>query len=68
MSDHPTHSAFYEAVTEADNDLEEALAAIRAEQDAGRITTLAAANERITVLENHLALCRRLRIEHLAGE
>lgn len=62
------HSAYYDAVSRADADLEDALAAIRAEEDAGRITPAEAAAERIGLLERHLAECRRLRREHLGGE
>lgn len=69
MSDHPTdrHARYYEAVQDADDALEEAVTHVRARQDAGEITTLQAANERIRLLENHQAEVRRLRIEHLGG-
>ena len=62
------HSAYHDAMRDLDESLDDALAAIRAEQDAGRITTAQAATERITVLERHIAECRRLRREHLGGE
>ena len=57
-------SAYFDAIRQAEEDVSEALGHIRAEEDAGRITTVEAAAERITVLERHLAECRRLRAEH----
>jgi hypothetical protein len=61
------HSAYYAAMREADDDLADALSAIRAEEDAHRITPAKAAVERISLLERHIELCRRLRREHLGG-
>ncbi len=63
MSDHPTdrHTAYFDAMREADQALDEALGHVRAEEDAGRITPAEAAAERIQVLERHLEECRRLR-------
>jgi len=52
----------------ADAALDDALAAVRAEEDAGRITPAEAAAERVGLLEQHIAECRRLRREHLGGE
>ncbi len=66
MSNDPT--AYYAAMREADEALQDALAAIRAEEDARRITPVEAAAERVGVLERHLAECRRLRRELLGGE
>jgi hypothetical protein len=60
-----TPSAYYQAVCQADDDLKDALTAVQAEQDAGRLGTLAAATERVRVLERHLQRCQRLRREHL---
>ena len=61
------HSAYYDAVSKADADLEEALSHVRAEEDAHRITPLEACAERVGLLERHLEECRRLRREHLCG-
>jgi hypothetical protein len=62
-----THSAYYDAVSRADADLEEALGHIRAEEDAHRITPAEAAAERIGLLERHLAVCQQARLDHLGG-
>ena len=56
-------SGYFEAMREADERLDAALAAVRAEQDAGRITAAEAAAERVGLLEAHLAECQRLRRE-----
>ena len=61
------HSAYYDAVTKADADLEEALSHVRAEEDAHRITTVEAAAKRIGLLEHHLELCQQARLDHLGG-
>jgi hypothetical protein len=61
------HSAYFDAVRDADEALGSALAAVRAEEDAHRISVAAAADERCTVLERHLADCQRLRRELLGG-
>ena len=61
------HSAYYDAVSKADADLEEALSHVRAEEDAHRITPLEACAERVGLLERHLEECRRLRREHLGS-
>lgn len=57
------HATYFDAMRQADEDLDEALAAVRAEGDAGRITPAEAAAERVGLLERHLAECRRLRGE-----
>ena len=62
------HAAYFDAMRAADAALDDALAAVRAEEDAGRITPAEAAAERVGLLERHIAECRRLRREHLAGE
>jgi hypothetical protein len=62
------HTAYYDAVSQADEALDDALAAVRAEQDAGRITVAEAACERVGLLERHLELLRRLRAEHLGDD
>lgn len=58
---------YFDAMREADETLDEALAAVRAEEDERRITPAAAAAERCELLERHLAECRRLRCELGAG-
>jgi hypothetical protein len=59
------HSAYYDAMRDADEALDDALTAVRAEEDAGRITPVDAAAERVGLLERHIEECRRLRREHL---
>jgi hypothetical protein len=59
--------AYYQAMRGADEALDDALAAVRAEEDAHRITPAEAAAERVGLLERHIAECRRLRREHLGG-
>ena len=61
------HSAYYDAVSRADADLDEALSHVRAEEDAGRLTPAGAAAERCGLLERHLELCRQARLDHLGG-
>jgi len=61
------HSAYFDAIHQADEDLAEALGHIRAQEEAGRITPAGAAAERSGLLERHLQLCARLRRE-LLGE
>ena len=61
------HSAYYDAVSRADADLEDALSHVRAEEDAHRITMAEAADERIELLERHLELCQQARLDHLGG-
>lgn len=58
---------YYDALRDEEDAVAEALGCIRAEEDAGRITTVEAATERVTLLEQHLERCRRLRAEHLGG-
>ena len=58
-------STYFDAMRDADEALDDALAAVRAEEDAGRITTAEAAAERVGLLERHIDLCQRLRREHL---
>ena len=62
-----THSAYYDAVSKADADLDEALSHVRAEEDAHRITPAEAASERVELLERHLELCQQARLDHLGG-
>ena len=67
MQNHPTHDpiAYFTALDDEQDAFDDALAAIRAEQDAGRITPAEAAAERVGLLERHLERCRQLRAEHL---
>jgi hypothetical protein len=60
-------SAYDGALRQAAEDLEDALAAIRAETAAGRVTPPQAATERAGLLERHLARLEALRTEHLGG-
>ena len=61
------HNAYFDAMREADETLDDALGHVRAEEDARRITPTEAATERVSLLERHLAECRRLRRELLGG-
>ena len=61
------HSAYYDAMRDADEALEDALSHVRAEEDSRRITPAEAAAERVGLLERHLAECQRLRRELLGG-
>jgi hypothetical protein len=63
---HPAN-AYFDAMRDADEALDDALAAVRAEEDAGRVTPAEAAAERVGLLERHLAECRRLRRDLLGG-
>ena len=60
-------NAYFAAMHDADEALDDALAAIRAEENAHRITPAEAAAERIGLLERHLALCQQARLDHLGG-
>ena len=62
-----THSAYYDAVSKTNADLEEALSHVRAEEDAHRISPAEAAAERVGLLERHLELCQQARLDHLGG-
>ncbi len=64
---HDKHSAYYDAMREADDVLEDALGHVRAEEDAHRIAPAEAAAERVGLLERHLGECQRLRRELLGG-
>lgn len=66
MENPDTHS-YFDAMRGADEALDDALAAVRAEEDAGRLAPADAAAERIGLFERHLAESRRLRRE-LLGE
>ena len=59
------HAAYFDAMRAADEALDDALAAVRAEEDAGRITTAEAAAERVGLLERHLERCQQARLDHL---
>ena len=59
------HSAYFDAMRDADEALADALGHLRAEQLAGRLNPIQAATERVGLLERHIAECRRLRRELL---
>jgi hypothetical protein len=63
---HPTHDpvAYFNAINDEKAAVDDALAAIRAEQAEGRLTAVEAATERAGLLERHLERCRQLRAEH----
>jgi hypothetical protein len=65
--ENPGTRAYYDAMRDADEALQDALAAIRAETTAGRVTPAEAAAERCGLLERHIAECQRLRRQHLGG-
>ena len=67
MQNHPTHDpvAYFAALGDEQEALDDALAAIRAEQQAGRITVAEAAAERAGLLERHLERLRQLRRQYL---
>jgi hypothetical protein len=62
-----SHSAYYRAVAEADDDLQAAISHVVAEQDAGRISLAEAAVERCELLTRHLERLEQLRRELLGG-
>jgi hypothetical protein len=55
------HAAYFDAMRDADEALADALSHIRAEEQAGRLTPIEAAVERVGLLERHIAECQRLR-------
>jgi hypothetical protein len=63
----PTHDigAYFAALNDEQAAFDDALAAIRDEQDEGRITAVQAAAERTQLLEAHLERFKQLRAEHL---
>jgi len=67
MSDQTPSATYYEAVTAEDERLAATLAAIRAYESNGYLTTREAADNRISALEAHLARCQELRREHFGG-
>jgi hypothetical protein len=65
MSDRPTNGLTYaQAATELDVAIDEALAAIRAEEDEGRISVCQNARERIDVMTRHIEEIQQLRRVH----
>jgi hypothetical protein len=58
---------YYIEAEAEDRRLEDRLAAIRSREDAGTIATRQAADERIAVMEQHLAAVRELCKQHLEG-
>jgi hypothetical protein len=65
--DEERRSRYYIAAEAEDRRLAERLAAIRSREDTAAITTRQAADERIAVMEQHLAAVRELRERHLEG-
>ena len=67
MQNDPTRDpvAYFAALDDEQTAFDDALAAIRAEAQAGRITVAEAAAERVGLLERHLARLADLRREHL---
>jgi hypothetical protein len=65
--DEERRSRYYIKAEAEDRRLAERLAAIRSREDAGTIATRQAADERIKVMEEHLAAVRELRERHLEG-
>jgi hypothetical protein len=63
--DEERRSRYYIEAEAEDRLLAERLAAIRSREDAGTIATRRAADERIAVMEQHLAAVRELRRRHL---
>jgi len=73
MSDRPTRnhrseSTYLRLTAEEDAAAREALEAIVAEEDAGRISPLQAADERLQLLEQHLERTRAIRVRYLGGQ
>jgi hypothetical protein len=67
VTDRPTEPTYAQEAAAQDKFLDERLAEIRRLHNAGDITTLEAADLRITALEHHLAAVRALRAEHFGG-
>jgi hypothetical protein len=65
--DERRRSRYYIEAEAEDRRLAERLAAIRSREDAGTVATRQAADERIAVMEEHLAAVRELRTRHLDG-
>ena len=66
----PTSSggrSYSDAMRDADEAVDDALAAIRADEADGTLTPAQAAAERVSVLQRHLDECKRLRRELLGG-
>jgi hypothetical protein len=63
----PGHERYFAALRDEQDALDDALAAIRDEQAAGRLTPAAAAAEREQLLKAHLGRLAALRAEHHLG-
>jgi hypothetical protein len=61
------HSAYYDAVTRADCDLQDGIARVRSQQDRGEISLAEAAGARVRLMTAHLELLERLRVTLLGG-
>lgn len=67
MSKASESSAYYQAVTASDEDLQHALDALCRREMAGQVTGAEAARERCALLEHHLERCQAARREHLGS-
>jgi hypothetical protein len=63
----PGVSPYYAAVSAAGEKLAQDLAALRRREDAGQVTVVEAARERVRLLEDYLAGLEAIRREHLGG-
>jgi|HubBroStandDraft_5_1064220.scaffolds.fasta_scaffold1143007_1 hypothetical protein len=61
------HESYWAAVEAEDGRFDDEIAGIRRRQDAGELTSREAANERIQIMEAHLAAVRELRQAYLGG-
>jgi hypothetical protein len=67
MSDPTTPATYTQEAAAADKLLDELLGNIRRDFDAGEITALEAAGDRINALEEHLATIKQLRTKYFGG-
>jgi hypothetical protein len=65
--DEERRSRYHIEAEAEDKRLTDRLAAIRSREDAGKITTRQAADERIAAMEHHLEALRQLRERYLEG-
>lgn len=59
---------YYQAVTDLGDSLQDALSDLTTREDRGELTVREAADERIRLLEEHLAACRDLNGRYLGGD
>ncbi len=62
------HLAYQEAAEQLDRKLDRDLAALRARQDSGDVTTRQAADLRVAILTEHLSALAQLRVEHFGTD